>query len=258
MKTQFYRFVVEFMLFIFCVSANGAEISIVKTEYYDVLEISGDIKNGDYKKLKNLLLDKPENFVAFQSLVQLDSIGGDVEEALKIGKLIKKNFSTTIVDVNKVCLSSCFLIWSGGVDRIYNQSAKLGVHRLALSSKEININKTEKLTTPISKKVDIYLKENGIPSKVIDRMNETSPSDIYLITSNWLIKEDLVNSMQSQPSFIEVVEKECGPGSWVLFKHTGKVPDEEFIKNYANCEKEVQIKNQDMVEQDVRKLLKER
>lgn len=258
MKIPSYSFVVKFMLFMFCLSAVGAEISIVKTEHYDVLEISGDIKNGDYKKLKNLLLDKSENFVAFQRLVLLDSMGGDVEEALKIGKLLKKNFSTTSVDVNKVCMSSCFLIWAGGVDRIFNQSAKLGVHRLALSAKEININKTEKLTMPISKKVDIYLKENGIPSKIIDRMNETSPSDIYFITTNWLIKEDLVNSLQYQPSFIEVVEKECGPGTWVLFKHTGKIPDEDFTKNYVKCEAEVQINNQDMAEKEVRKILKER
>lgn len=256
MRSQFYRVITSTLLVGFCVSAQGANISIVKTESNNVLEISGAIEKGDYSKLKKLLLDKKENFVAFQRLVLLDSVGGDVQEALKIGELMRKNFSTTYVNADKVCFSSCFLIWAGSVKRIVNESAKLGVHRLALASKESSINKTEKLTSPMLSIVDTYLRKNGIPSKVIDRMNETSPSDIYLISQDWLIKEDLINSIEYQPSFIEVVEKECGQGVWVIFKHSGKDPGQEYSSNYTNCESDVQIRNQDMVEQDVLKFLR--
>lgn len=257
MRNQYYFIVFSCLFFGFSFSANSATISVVnKGSGNDVLEISGVIIKGDYKNLKRLLLSKRDNFVAFQRLVYLNSTGGDVDEALKIGSLIKKNFSYTVVADGEVCFSSCFLIWAGGASRIFMDTAKLGIHRLALNSKEISVNKTEKMTAPISRKVDVYLKDNGIPQKVIDRMNETTPSDIFVITTNWLIKEDLVSSMEEQKSFIEVVEKECGPNAWVVFKRTGKDPGEEFSKSWSACKNEVLIKNQDMVERDVYDILR--
>jgi hypothetical protein len=81
--------------------------------------LRGAIVNGDYEKIKSWI--NPNTF-AFE----LMSPGGNVDEALKIGRLLRKYEVDTEAAYNRPpCASACALIWFGGITR----SGKVGLHR---------------------------------------------------------------------------------------------------------------------------------
>lgn len=191
---------------------NAADISLRSPQG---ILISGKIEAGDYIKLKNFLLEQ-KNLENFTALVELNSPGGNVDEAIKISNLLKMGFAKVAVLKGDVCFSSCFLIYAGGVQRIL--LGKLGVHRLSLAEDDITVKNNEKLVGQKSKKVESFLLSMGIPRKIIDKMNETSPADLFIIDQKYLNQEKLVYAMEYQPNFIDVVEKECRLDPVVAFE----------------------------------------
>jgi hypothetical protein len=63
--------------------------------------------------------------------VVLNSLGGSVTDALTIGRLIREKKFATEVEAGKYCLSSCPLVFAGGVDRHAGEKAVIGVHQVA-------------------------------------------------------------------------------------------------------------------------------
>ena len=89
--------------------------------------LSGDIVKGDYERVATFLdAHRPKMFA-------LNSNGGDVDEALKIGRLFRKFLVLTLVPTKSsycggedcTCASACALIWFGGV----NRGGTVGLHR---------------------------------------------------------------------------------------------------------------------------------
>jgi hypothetical protein len=96
--------------------------------------IHSEIKKGDFAaflkvadRLSETLRDRadPVPFI----LVKLDSPGGDVAEAMQIGRLIRQRFMNTMVDEQQECASACILILMAGVARMPQPSAHIGLHR---------------------------------------------------------------------------------------------------------------------------------
>ncbi len=91
------------------------------------LELTGPIQKGDYKEYLDTYewITKKYDLVAS---ITLNSNGGLVEEAMLIGKHVRRNRLITWVDYKKRCYSSCALIFLSGLNR-YSIGAKVGVHR---------------------------------------------------------------------------------------------------------------------------------
>lgn len=129
-------------------SAIGADFS--KSEQGLVLR--GPIVAGDYEKLMkyvsvNGLYDTLENPLL------LDSPGGSVLEAMKIADFVQRSFMYTIVPSGANCFSSCFILWSSGARRFLAKEGVLGVHRMSLKGKELDVVRTESTLKPLSKGV---------------------------------------------------------------------------------------------------------
>src|SRR6202022_3676473 len=63
--------------------------------------------------------------------VVLNSPGGSVNDALAMGRLIRERRFATEVEPGKFCVSSCPLVFVGGVDRRAGDRATIGVHQVA-------------------------------------------------------------------------------------------------------------------------------
>ena len=108
----------------------GAEIK-ANPDHLEVV-IEGEIQHGDYNKLVNVLK------VTEISHVFLASSGGNISEAMKIGRLIRSLKMTTNIPVRSsdknmigsakqhgidnleedfMCTSACFFIFIAGIDR---------------------------------------------------------------------------------------------------------------------------------------------
>src|SRR5665213_1124172 len=61
--------------------------------------------------------------------VELDTPGGDVMEAIQIGRLIHDRFIFTVVKPERVCASACVFILIAGASHTPTNSAHIGLHR---------------------------------------------------------------------------------------------------------------------------------
>jgi len=203
------------ILFVFYSSAHALEIT--KNEQNHIV-LEGKVERGDYAKLSLYLRNKYTSLPFVLNKIILNSPGGDVAEALLISNLIKTASGFTKVPEGGVCFSACFIIWSGGVMREVEKDAKLGVHRMTLSNENASVLKAEKIIKPLSNAVESYLLDVGIPRVIVDKMNETPPSDLFLMDLKWLMRNNLDYATNFSPYFIDVAEKKCGENAYVKFR----------------------------------------
>jgi hypothetical protein len=86
------------------------------------LALVGRIDIGDAKRLAERIGQIETSFgkqsTARLGLLKLDSPGGNVAEAILIGKLVRTRQIATFVTSDAACASSCVLVLAGGVRRI--------------------------------------------------------------------------------------------------------------------------------------------
>lgn len=187
--------------------------------------LRGTIEKGDY-----------ERFLAFYKqhhhllgYLKLLSPGGDAEEAMKIGRLVRKYLITaeapqrTIdgsfyelpsakVGANAqplcsgpacVCASACALIWFGAVDR----SGAVGLHRPRITDPQFTAlppGEASTVYTQALQGISRYLEEMEVPRPLIDAMIETSSSEV-----RWVNTLD-DSQLEHPPSFAEWADASCG------------------------------------------------
>jgi hypothetical protein len=165
--------------------------------------IQGPIEPGDAQKFMVLL----RQHHPFVDLVTIASSGGSVEEAIKIGRLIRRfllitqapyrPFGTSPNGVGMFaesggkticegphcnCASSCFLIWAGGYERLGHV---LGVHAPSNKStafSELPADRASRMYRDLVADIGRYLEDVDIPRKYRDLMSDTSSSDMRWLT----------------------------------------------------------------------------
>ncbi|HGF0951378.1 TPA: hypothetical protein ACF77N_005258 [Klebsiella pneumoniae] len=144
---------------------------------------TGDIVKGDADKLDGYIgklakLDSPTRI----GMIQLSSNGGDVEEALRLGRILRKNKIQVIIPMDSHCYSSCVLLLAGGVARF--PVGDVGIHSFySISSQKPNADYEQEeniySTTEIS--IRNYLREMRVSGALMDAMLKISSSDLEII-----------------------------------------------------------------------------
>jgi hypothetical protein len=174
--------------------------------------IKGVIEPGDGAKFAAFLhANHP-----FLSRIYLWSPGGSVEEAMKIGRLVRKGMLATKVadDFLSVlppghgilfggqagalcqgsgchCASACFLIWAAGIVREGNV---LGLHRPSVQSTRFANLPPEQASASyrlVLAEMERYLAEMEVPRRFIELMTDTASNDVRWLDFNegWSLKE---------------------------------------------------------------------
>jgi len=164
------------------------------------LILSGTIKKGDvsifqkginyYRKRfnegacnRNLL---PKDFKFFLT-IYLNSDGGDVEESMNIGHIIRENEFFTSVSFKDKCLSSCVFILASGVRRD-TLVGKVGIHKpyfTDLNEKQ-TILEIKKIREENIRKMKEYFKFMDISEFIVDSMLSIEPNKIKILKENEL------------------------------------------------------------------------
>lgn len=152
----------------------------------------------------------PGNLSAYTIRIYLNSPGGDVIEALKFANLFEKSSASTVVGFYSKCYSACFIMFAGGVSRSIYPLGELGVHRISLNKLESDIQKAKGLLSPISGDVYGYLLEQGIPRPILEKMNETPASDMFVMDVKSIQRNGWSRSISDNPVFFDATEKACG------------------------------------------------
>jgi hypothetical protein len=109
----------------------------------------------------------------------LNSRGGDVGAAMKIGRIIRAAWGTTWILGDSRCYSSCALIFIAGVERW--QVGELGLHRPYLASAPLSREQIETQMPVMRSAVKEYVQEMGITDIFFERMFNTEPSEIDIL-----------------------------------------------------------------------------
>ena len=90
----------------------------------DALTLTGMIEEGDSARFAEAL-DGAEGLAR----IRLNSPGGSVQDALKIGRKVREAALSTVMEVDDICLSACPYILAAGVERRLQAGAQVGVHQ---------------------------------------------------------------------------------------------------------------------------------
>jgi len=154
--------------------------------------LEGKIESGDFDKFKNFILNG-DNVVE----IYLASPGGNLNEAIKIGLLIRLLKLSTVVPsraltshdriaaaarhnlknsaANYMCASACFFIFVAGIHRSADNSGEaiLGIHRPSLSadeSKRLGFDQVTSADNQVRRAIENYLKAMNVPAKYAEDM----------------------------------------------------------------------------------------
>ena len=138
-------------------------------------------KHGDY--IKTVVLNSP---------------GGSVEDALKIGRLIRDKKFATEVEAKKFCASSCPLIFASGSERRAGDKAVVGVHQItAMSPTGPSSRDDMSIAQSISARCQRYLSDMGINLQVWVHAMETPHDKLFVFNSKELKAMNLTTTAES-------------------------------------------------------------
>jgi hypothetical protein len=114
--------------------------------------------------------------------VVLNSPGGSVTDALAMGRLIRARNFATEVEPGKYCVSSCPLVFAGGVERRAGDGATIGVHQVAAIHSTANGPPRDEMSLAqnISARCQRYLGDMGISLQVWVHAMETPHDKLFV------------------------------------------------------------------------------
>lgn len=187
----------------------GAEVS---HSLIDEVVMEGPIEPGDCEKLKI--------FISKQGAhrIYLASPGGNLREAMEIGRLVRTLKLQTIVpgrwgsneDINRrwakahnlknfeknyMCASACFFVFVAGIAKDTNGfDPILGIHRPYLSDNDLrglSYDQALRAGRDTRTKVEAYLKEMSVPAKYSDKL-----FSIPAEATQWISTDDFEADLQ--------------------------------------------------------------
>ena len=139
--------------------------------------------------------------------IVLNSPGGSVSDALEMGRLIRTKNLATEVEKDKICVSSCPLVFVGGAKRSAGANAIIGVHQVfAPDTADAARHDTMSEAQRVSARCQRYLGDMGVDLKMWVHAMET-PKDRLFIFSATELRELNIVTPTSVAAVSETVDK---------------------------------------------------
>lgn len=164
----------------------------------------------DFTALVERVGNLAERLKIERRVLDLDSSGGHVEDAMKAGDTIGASRWTIYVGQHSICHSACVLILAAGDDR--QITGKVGIHRMirvdsiATTRAELSQELRE-----VYEKMKQYLERNGASVAVADLMMTVPNRKLRLLSADELVEYGLdgTNAVQDDLERIRLTRK-CG------------------------------------------------
>ncbi|SDN10541.1 hypothetical protein [Pseudomonas jinjuensis] len=149
------------------------------------VRVSEDIAPGDYEALIRGIRENPGKYE--KKLVLLDSIGGSVAEAIRMGRLLRDSGFDALVPANAVCQGACVYLLAAGNARTVR--GHVGLHRPyypAGDSAAASAHGTSRYSPAA------YLREMDVSASLLEDMNGIAPHDMRVLSPGELARYRLV------------------------------------------------------------------
>lgn len=197
----------KLLLFLVCFLAaelgHGMDVTRDEKRNEYTLYLSGTITAGDLRKIVAAVAPP----AVFPKYFTLESPGGDMVEAMAIGRFIRETASGTLV--LKHCASACVLALIAGISRSALEGSGVGLHRPYYESKEfagLSLPDAEKKYKALREATRRYLEEMEMPTETIEKMFSISSDDVYYLTP--LEKERV---LVPPSAYSEWIRAKCSP-----------------------------------------------
>jgi ATP-dependent protease ClpP protease subunit len=211
------RFKVIFVAFCFLAAVPCYGIDVTRdTQSENVLHLSGTIIPGDLNKI----IAEVTPPATFPTHFELDSPGGDILEAMAIGRFIRKTATGTIV--RKDCESACVFILIAGVRQNATEESAIGLHRPYFYPKEfagLSFQDAEEKYKVLQAETRRYLEEMEMATSAIEKMFSIPSDDVYFLTP-----QEKARLFVGPSAYAEWIRAKCSPptvSEWELFKARG-------------------------------------
>lgn len=143
-------------------------------------------------------------------ILDIDSSGGHVEEAIRAGDSIAESGWSIWVREGAVCHSACVLVLAAGDTR--SAEGKVGIHRL-MRDRSTATSRAElsRELRAINREVRDYLERNGVATAVADLMMTVANRDLRILTPDELTLYGLDGSNAAQDDLDRIrLTRKCG------------------------------------------------
>ena len=166
----------------------------------DVISAQGEITNDTAEAFKAFVQQHASD-PDFRPLVLLNSPGGTVVGAMKLGLMLRQFGSSVLVArargtdgsedlhvVSGYCMSACVYAFFGGKRRIIPPGSHLGIHRMAIYSHNFDFFGGGESTTrsygtgELVEALSAYTKMMGVSPAVIAEAEQIEPEAIHIVT----------------------------------------------------------------------------
>ena len=166
----------------------------------DVISAQGEITNDTADAFKAFVQQHASD-PDFRPLVLLNSPGGTVVGAMKLGLMLRQFGSSVLVArargtegledlhvVSGYCMSACVYAFFGGKRRIIPPGSHLGIHRMAIYSHSFDFFGGGESTTrsygtgELVDALSAYTKMMGVSPAVIAEAEQIEPEAIHIVT----------------------------------------------------------------------------
>ena len=152
------------------------------------LEFSGGISFGAASEFKRFV-----DAMGALQVIHLNSVGGRISEAQRIGDLIKEKKLTTYVADR--CMSACTIIFLSGRERLVTEQAKIGFHQpdfpgLTSHDRRVAIETEES-----------RLRKLGVGSDFAHKANSATPGEMWFPSTAELLSEHVATKLVSSFDF---------------------------------------------------------
>jgi hypothetical protein len=151
--------------------ASAFQIKRVESDSGTVLRLRGDVKDGDYGRLKSILQNG--SFVG----LEIRSDGGSLEEGFDIARIVRDK--GLIVYASKECDSVCALIFFAAKERYMGRGCKIGVHSVSNDRGKEDAD-SARITLQLSR----LLVGLGVPHSVVGKIVATPPAKITFLDNH--------------------------------------------------------------------------
>jgi hypothetical protein len=150
--------------------AAAFQIKRVETDSGTILRLRGDVKEGDYGRLKSVLQNG--------SVVGLEitSDGGSLEDGFDIARIVRDK--GLVVYASRECDSVCAFIFLAAKEKYMGRGCKIGVHSVS-NQREREDADSARVTIRLSR----LLVGLGVPYSIIGKIVATPPAKVTFLTN---------------------------------------------------------------------------
>lgn len=179
------------------------------------VNFEGPIVAGDTNRLLAFVRANPGD-VMKAAAIRLNSPGGSVAEAVKLGGQLERSGFMVTVESGQQCASACFLLFVSGQFRSMHSGAQVLLHRpyVASPKKDMQGYEEDRKSQQASiKALRDFLEERAVSSRLVDKMMNYPSATAYRLQM-----EDLDADVRHlSPTLEELTLGRCGLSNQNIF-----------------------------------------